>query len=595
MTEGEEDSKLSKSDDSESDVVKEEVNLQYHLYISIFILIFYCSWIVPGIFFFLYLLQVFVPYVLGTTVFINLFTQAKPLLAFLSMPLVLIGCYLLRLFILALMTRIVWKITERISPSKEGIIPRNVRSRTANYYHIRSFLIKYGKNAFSKGAFPWLSGWYNTFIGGSKIGKGTTMEESMVNDKFIEVGENCYIGVNSVITSHLVDGVFGNINFFKVKVGNNITFAANNCIGPGTEVRDESYLLPLASAGKHSLLRGKGYYFSEEAKPLRKIFKRKIRNYLAIDPKTLKPISDNSIPSLSTESTTSSEEEIKDLTLNITTSSAISRVNVKFLAVYIPIFWMAGLIVSIFWYWFLSDENWDVILIFLPLAIFGAIYFFIFACMLFSKLFLILINLIHKPKEGVFKAEIGDKDFEFWMLRTELKKISLWLMRSSPFPWLDVLVFKLFGVDMDTSSHLNDTWCDGEFIQFGRKNLVGQGANIMSSMVVGKYLIIRKVIIDDYVLIGGMTTVAPGTVSRKEALLGAISFTVYNQILDPGWVYLGMPMTKYKPNKYAESRRDVISRKDVDEKKRFDIDYEVNIDEDKKKLIKTKTKNSQDN
>jgi acetyltransferase-like isoleucine patch superfamily enzyme len=483
---------------------------------------------------------------------------------------------------LALTTRIIWKITEKISPSKEGIIPRNVRSRTANYYHIRSFLIKYGKNTFSKGVFPWISAWYNTFIGASKIGKGTTMEESMVNDKFIEVGENCYIGVNSVITSHLVDGVFGNISFFKVKVGNNITFAANNCIGPGTEVHDESYLLPMASTGKHSLLRGKGYYFSEGAKPLRKIFKRKIRSHLKIDPKTLKPISDTSEPVPSPEPTTPTEEEKKDLTLNITTSSAISRVNVKFLAVYIPIFWMAGLIVTIFWYWFLSDRNWEIIIPLLPLTIFASIYFFIFACMLFSKLFLILINLIHKPKEGVFRAEIGDKDFEFWMLRTELKKISLWLMRSSPFPWLDVLVFKLFGVNMDTSSFLYDTWCDGEFIQFGRKNLIGQGANIMSSMVVGKYLIIRKVIIDDYVLVGGMTSVAPGTMAGKEALLGAISFTVYNQILDPGWVYLGMPMTKYKPNKYAESRRDVISKKDVDEKKRFNIEYEINIDEDKK-------------
>jgi carbonic anhydrase/acetyltransferase-like protein (isoleucine patch superfamily) len=338
----------------------------------------------------------------------------------------------------------------------------------------------------------------------------------------------------------------------------------------------------MASTGKHSLLRGKGYYFSEGAKPLRKIFKRKIRSHLKIDPKTLKPISDTSEPVPSPEPTTPTEEEKKDLTLNITTSSAISRVNVKFLAVYIPIFWMAGLIVTIFWYWFLSDRNWEIIIPLLPLTIFASIYFFIFACMLFSKLFLILINLIHKPKEGVFRAEIGDKDFEFWMLRTELKKISLWLMRSSPFPWLDVLVFKLFGVNMDTSSFLYDTWCDGEFIQFGRKNLIGQGANIMSSMVVGKYLIIRKVIIDDYVLVGGMTSVAPGTMAGKEALLGAISFTVYNQILDPGWVYLGMPMTKYKPNKYAESRRDVISKKDVDEKKRFNIEYEINIDEDKK-------------
>jgi hypothetical protein len=65
----------------------------------------------------------------------------------------------------------------------------------------------------------------------------------------------------------------------------------------------------------------------------------------------------------------------------------------------------------------------------------------------------------------------------------------------------------------------------------------------------------------------------------KETLVGAASNTVYNQILDPGWVYLGIPMTKYKPNKYADLRSDVISQKDVDEKKRFDMGQDINIED----------------
>ncbi len=227
-----------------------------------------------------------------------------------------------------------------------------------------------------------------------------------------------------------------------------------------------------------------------------------------------------------------------------------------------------------------------MVIIFLPFTIFGSIYFFIFALMLFSKLFLTLINLIHKPKEGVFKAEIGDKDFEFWMLRTELKKIVLWFIRYSPFTWIDVLGFKLFGIDMDTSSHLNDTWCDGEFIKFGRKNLIGQGANIMSSMVVGKYLIIKKVIFDDYVMVGGHTTIVPGTIVGKETIVGAISTTTTDQILEPGWIYTGIPVLKFKPNKYSGSRREILMRKDVDDAKKYEIEHEVNIDEDKKDLIK---------
>lgn len=158
-------------------------------------------------------------------------------------------------------------------------------------------------------------------------------------------------------------------------------------------------------------------------------------------------------------------------------------------------------------------------------------------------------------------------------------------MRNWPLPWADVLAFRWFGIKMDFSTNLYDSWCDAEFIQFGRKTLIGQGSTIMSSMIVGKYLIIKGIMVDDYVLIGGKTIIAPGTIIGRETLVGAISNTVYNQVLEPGWVYFGIPMKKLKPNKYAESRRDIIVKKEVDELRRFEIEHEVNVDEDKKDLL----------
>jgi len=119
---------------------------------------------------------------------------------------------------------------------------------------------------------------YN-FIGTNKIGKGTTIEEQACGEKFIEVGTNCYIGVNSILSSHLIDGIFGNISFFKVKLGDNITLSTLNCMAPGTEINDNAYLLPLASTSKFNILKGNNYYFGI---PLRKIFKRKIKEYLKL-------------------------------------------------------------------------------------------------------------------------------------------------------------------------------------------------------------------------------------------------------------------------------------------------------------------------
>jgi len=596
---------------SENNSIREEIKTQYYWYLFVLFTIFLASLVIPAILFLIYLFFFFLPNFLEATSFLALFTQFKPIIALISMPLVLIGCYLIRLFFIGLITRGFWILTEKRSPSKDGIIPRNFPSKTLNYYQIRGFMIKYGKNAFMKGPFPWLNNWYFNFIGASKIGKGTTFEESVSNDKFIEVGENCYIGVNSALASHVIEGVFGNISYFKVKTGNNFTAAASNVLGPGSEALDNSYLLPLAAATKHSLIKGNNYYWGL---PLRKIFRKKIMNFLRISSKDLeksenaggykdkklfkklraqkhskqseaepKIVQDNGDLSKGYIDIKSLDEE--DLRIDFTTSSSISRVNIKFLVVYIPIFWLSGMLDTVIFYTFTHYvQNWVLMAFFLPAILIFMWFIFILGCFFFSKLFLILIKLIHKPKEGIFKAEKGDTDFEFWCLRTELKKIAFWLIRNWPLPWMDILAFKWFGIKMSLSSTLWDSWCDGEFIKFGRRVIVGQGATVMSSMVVGKYLIIKNVILDDYVIIGGQSIIAPGTIVGRDSVVGALSTTTYDQVLEPGFIYFGIPVIKLKPNKYAEEKREILMKKDVDEEKKFEIEYEVNIDEDKKKL-----------
>ena len=88
------------------------------------------------------------------------------------------------------------------------------------------------------------------------------------------------------------------------------------------------------------MIKGNGYYFSYGAVPLRKIFKRRIKNYLKLDPETLEQLEEvnESINTPPSESQDQNMDDDKDLSLNFTTSSAISRVNIKFLAVYLPVF-----------------------------------------------------------------------------------------------------------------------------------------------------------------------------------------------------------------------------------------------------------------
>jgi hypothetical protein len=274
--------------------------------------------------------------------------------------------------------------------------------------------------------------------------------------------------------------------------------------------------------------------------------------------------------------------EKPDYTLDFTTSSAISKLSLKFLVLYIPIFWFAGVFVLASFFLAFIYFPIIVIITLLPLILLELYYVFIFACVVLTRLFLVLVELIHKPKEGIFRAEEGNKDFEFWRLRIELKKLGIWLLNNCPIPYSDAWAFRWFGVKMDFSSHLYDAWCDMEFIKMGHKVMIGQGAVVMSSMVVGKYLIIKEVIFDDYAVIGGQSTVSPGTRIGTDTMLAALSNTTYNQKLEPEWIYFGVPSIKLKKNKYAEKKRDLIMKKDVDEEKKFEVQHEVNINEDLK-------------
>jgi len=271
-------------DVEEEGIPKEEISLNLVWYLFAFLSIYLGSYIIPGIIFMVYVLFFFVPNFLDVPNIISLFTQLDSLLTLLLWPFVIVVCYLLRLFFMGLITRIIWRYTERKSPSKDGIIPRNIQSKTLEYYHKRSFIIKYPKNTFVKGFFPWLYNWLINFVGSGKIGKGTTIEESVVSDKFIDVGRNCYIGPNVSLASHLVEGIFGNISYFEIKIGDNVTAPGENAIGPGVEIRDNSYLFPLASITKYSILKGDNYYFGM---PPSRAFSRKVKKFLKVSDEDL--------------------------------------------------------------------------------------------------------------------------------------------------------------------------------------------------------------------------------------------------------------------------------------------------------------------
>ncbi|MGQ4875439.1 MAG: hypothetical protein ACP6IY_15340 [Promethearchaeia archaeon] len=204
--------------------------------------------------------------------------------------------------------------------------------------------------------------------------------------------------------------------------------------------------------------------------------------------------------------------------------------------------------------------HWRIIFIFIDIMAWWALY--LVCSLFFAKMFLIILEMIHRPKEGLFKIDNKDKDYYYFCLRVTVKKFVFWIWNNFCFPWVSNLAFKVCKLRADFKSTMFDGWSDVEFIEFGKNIMLGQGGVILSSMVIGDHLLVKKVIIGDHVVIGGNAIVAPGTIIGRGATLGVWATTHIGQVLEPDWIYIGRPARKFKPARqmYEESKKKVIRR-----------------------------------
>ena len=228
----------------------------------------------------------------------------------------------------------------------------------------------------------------------------------------------------------------------------------------------------------------------------------------------------------------------------------------RYLTFYIFIIWATIipllLIFWAYWQWLWDAERPIHFYTFLPLLCFALYVVAVFVAIFFTKIILVFVNALHKPREGTFLRHPSDRDYRYWSLRSTIKRFAFWLAHKFPFPFLDNICFKAFGVKTKFSNSIFEGWVDTEFIEFGKNVVVGQGAIVQSSVIVGNLLIIRKTVIEDEVRIGSHAIVMPGTHIGKRSVLAANSVTTVGQVLKEGYIYVGIPAKQFKRNWFFE-------------------------------------------
>ncbi|MFX1497139.1 MAG: hypothetical protein ACFFBH_06410 [Promethearchaeota archaeon] len=191
------------------------------------------------------------------------------------------------------------------------------------------------------------------------------------------------------------------------------------------------------------------------------------------------------------------------------------------------------------YYWFL-----------LPLNIYGNIFLFTFAVILFSGVIFRIINKISPPKEGVFKRK--SRDWKFMHRRFWTAYFPIWLARALPLPWLDIICYRFFGIKVGKNVVLYEGYVDPVFVEIGDFTMTSLNICIFSHLIYHDKVIIKKVKIGKACIVGPHTIVAPGTVMHQGAVLGVNSYTWLGQELEGDIIHVGTPATIKLPIQSVE-------------------------------------------
>ncbi len=222
------------------------------------------------------------------------------------------------------------------------------------------------------------------------------------------------------------------------------------------------------------------------------------------------------------------------------------RIRIKYLFLYFIIIILSFIPCIIFEYTYITllwrKGFFLIFFLLLPFTIPILIYLLQLGAILFSVLILTALNLFYIPNEGVFNRDLDDKNYLYWNLRNIVKKWPLFINASNPFPWLkNRFVLRFFGVKIGKKGICDNSWISSEFVFVGKNVIIGMGSTLLSFGIEQDKFILKKIIIEDDVLIGAKCIVMPGTQINQKAKLSAHSYTNIDDILLEDSIYIGHP------------------------------------------------------
>ncbi|MHA1311386.1 MAG: acyltransferase [Candidatus Helarchaeota archaeon] len=178
------------------------------------------------------------------------------------LPLVILGLTFLYIVLVVYLTKFVLVLSHWRSKPREGEnMERDFNSRLVFHYHLRGFVKKFPLWLILRSPFHFLVPWMFKTFGLYSIGKNVLIYDSWIGLEFIYLEDNTIVGIGSVLSSHLVDGM-NRLTIKKIKLGKNSQLGHDVLLAPGVELGEYAIIRSRAGVPKLEKLKTATVYKS---------------------------------------------------------------------------------------------------------------------------------------------------------------------------------------------------------------------------------------------------------------------------------------------------------------------------------------------
>ena len=90
----------------------------------------------------------------------------------------------------------------------------------------------------------------------------------------------------------------------------------------------------------------------------------------------------------------------------------------------------------------------------------------------------------------------------------------------------------------------DNCWISSEFVSIGKNVIIGMNSTLLSFGIEQDKFILKRILLEDNVLIGAKCVLLPGTQIKQNTKLSAHSYTKIDDVLEQDSIYIGHPAKK---------------------------------------------------